>query len=211
MFCVRASYFFFCESCMVSGKRTALGMGLAFLVGVLAFFITFQAMRFFRASQGEPLEPAEKRKASGFQASYLKLSADEAERRFNLADERGKIVVVNLFATWCGPCREEMPELKQLAGDYGPRGVVFVAMSLDQDGERAGKTREEVLRQFIKDEAPPFPILLPSADSILRTMQQVPIPQTFLYDRQGRNARTIVGSIVGRDVKTSLEELLKEQ
>ncbi len=185
-------------------------MGLAFVIGVLVFFAVFQAVKQWSGTREEPLDPVDKRHAGEFQAFYFKAVADEPDKIWKLQEQMGKVVVVNLFATWCGPCREELPELKALAREYGPRGVVFAALSLDQEGERTNMTREQVLRQFLQEEAPPFPVLLPAKDSILWKTQEVPIPQTFLYDRHGRNARVIVGSIAGRNVKDSLEKLLKE-
>jgi thiol-disulfide isomerase/thioredoxin len=186
-------------------------MGLAFVIGVLVFFAVFQMVKLWGSPRDEPLDPIDKRHAGSFQAPYFKASADAPDKIWKLQDQAGKVVVVNLFATWCGPCREELPELEALAREYQPRGVVFAMVSLDQDGDHPGKSRDEALREFEKAEAPPFPLLVPAADSILWKTAQVPIPQTFLYDKHSRSARVIVGSISGRNMKASLEELLKEQ
>ena len=203
-------------------RQTSLGIGLAFVVGVLVFFTVFEAVKIFGHPHAEPLIPIEKRQPSSFQARYLPpagaagttsqtaTAAGTPERVFNLRDQQGKVVVVNIFATWCAPCRAELPDLKSLAREYAPRGVVFVAMSLDQEGEHPGKSRDEVLQEFVKQEDPPFPVLAPSSDSILWKTANVPIPQTFLYDKHGRNARVIVGGIEKADLRESIEELLKE-
>ena len=126
-----------------------------------------------------------------------------------LSDHKGKLVVVNYFATWCPPCIAEIPDLEELQKEFAPRGVVFIAISMDRTGERPDMTREQVLEAFLKQHAFTWPILLPPADHPLwRT--EFPIPQTYLYDRQGRKARSILGGVGGQGVKASLEELLKE-
>ncbi|HVT80452.1 MAG TPA: TlpA disulfide reductase family protein [Phycisphaerae bacterium] len=186
-------------------------MGLAFVTGVLVFAAVIQIMRRWEGDRPEPLTPAAERKAGELQAPYFAGGEGEAGRVWRLADQKGKVVVVNLFATWCPPCRQELPELKALAKEYGPRGVEFVALSLDQDGEVGKRTRDEVLAEFLQQEAMPMAVLVPARESILWKTQQLPIPQTFLYDREGRSARVIVGSIVGRGMRASLDELLREQ
>ena len=72
-------------------------------------------------------------------------------------------MVVNYFATWCGPCMEELPDLRKLAKEYEPKGVVFVAVAIDIDNEsKPGVTRDVILKEFAKSSQFPFPILLPS-------------------------------------------------
>jgi thiol-disulfide isomerase/thioredoxin len=77
---------------------------------------------------------------------------DSDGKRVQLRDLRGKIVVLNFWATWCGPCREEMPMLVEAEKEYGTRGIVFVGASLDDD-----KTRGKVTG-FVHDRGVDFPI-----------------------------------------------------
>jgi len=121
------------------------------------------------------------------------------------------VVVANYFATWCGPCMEELPDLKELAREYGPKGVVFVAVSLDRGAEdKDGSARDELLRKFTRERAFDWPILLPPDTSWVWRVD-FPIPQTFLYDKQGRLARKMLGGIRGQGIRASLNELLAEQ
>lgn len=209
--CMRVGVLFFCGGYMTNGwmTKSGLGVGLAFVVGVVVFFLTMQGVRRWGGFGGEALVEAGKRQAGTVEVPVLKGADGEEEKIWKLKDQAGKVVVVNLFATWCGPCREELPELKALAKEYEGR-VVFAAMSLDQDGERKGMGREAVLREFVKQEGLGYPVLVPSAESAMWKSASVPIPQTFLYDKKGRMARLVVGSIAGRDVRRSLEELLRE-
>jgi hypothetical protein len=105
---------------------------------------------------------------------------------------------------------EELPDLRKLAQDYEPKGVVFITVAMDIDGEsKPGVSRETVLKDFAQSRNFPFGILLPSLSSPLM-LNRAPIPQTFLFDRHGRKARSILGGIAGQGVQTSLDELLKE-
>src|SRR6266567_8042872 len=61
---------------------------------------------------------------------------DMKGQKVHLRDYRGKVVVLNFWATWCVPCREEMPMFVEMEKEYGPRGVVFVAASLDDRESR---------------------------------------------------------------------------
>jgi len=191
--------------------RTGMGMGAAFLIGVATFAAVFAILRYFNLGNTyEPLTPLTQRTAGALEMPVLSGAGDTTSVDWSLHDQAGKVVVVNYFATWCGPCMEELPDLIAVAKEFGPRGVVVVAVSLDQDNEREKDTpRETVLRAFAKDKALPFPILVPPADSIL-WKSSMPIPQTYLYDRQGRRARTILGGFDTKNLRASLEELLKE-
>ncbi len=118
--------------------------------------------------------------------------------------------MVNCFATWCPPCVAEMPDLVRIAKEYSPRGVVFAGVSIDHDGEQVkGKPREAVLREFVHAHGIPYPVLLPPAQSPLLNAE-FPIPQTYLYDRQGRLSQTILGAIDAPHIRAWLDELLKE-
>src|SRR5260370_22429569 len=75
-------------------------------------------------------------------------------QRVRLRDYRGKVVVLNFWATWCGPCKAELPMLVEAAKDYASRGVVFVAASLDDE-----KTRQQV-PAFISMHQISFPVWL---------------------------------------------------
>jgi thiol-disulfide isomerase/thioredoxin len=203
-------------------RRQALAVGLAFVVGTLVFFIVFQLVRIFGSGTHEPLTPIAERKPGGELAAQVLIPGGQGPAAiapaattpatWNIANERGRVVLVNYFATWCGPCMEETPDLVKIASEYAPRGVVTVAISVDQDADRAGgeSSRMRALRQYVETYKVPYPILVPPEDSVLWKMD-FPIPQTFLYDRQGRRARKIVGMADEASIRKSLEELLAER
>jgi thiol-disulfide isomerase/thioredoxin len=198
--------------------RTAGGLSLSFLVGVAVFAATFAAVSWLRAPRPEPIVPPGQRKPGNVVMPVLPRAARPADaanpagggaESWSLADHRGKVVVVNYFATWCAPCMAELPDLLAIARDFTPRGVDLAMVSVDQDGDSADKTRAEVLAAFARQHNPPFPILVPPPESVLSKVQ-VPIPQTFIYDKQGRLAQELMGQIDPPGLRATLEKLLAE-
>ena len=97
----------------------------------------------------------------------------------HLADYRGSVVLLNVWATWCDPCREEMPSIERLYRDLGPGGLRVVAVSVDDGGA------ESSIREFVKEYGLTFEILHDPTGRIMQTYQMVGVPGTFLIDREG--------------------------
>ena len=96
-----------------------------------------------------------------------------------LSDLRGRPVLLNLWATWCSPCREEMPSMNALYQDYHARGLVIIAIALDEEGK-------PIVVPFIQAYGLTFPVLL-DPQNMLGTRLQVPgIPTSYLLDKRGR-------------------------
>lgn len=203
-------------------NRRAPAVAWIFFFGSI-FFLAVRFLMFHFAS-GEPLTPIDKRMPGGLTAQIL-LPAPSASAApaspdtdpatlpapWRLADQRGRVVLVNYFATWCGPCLAETPDLVAIANDYRSKGLVTVAVSVDTDDDRVGgdRSRTSALQRYASRFDIPFPILVPPADSPLWNMN-FSIPQTFLFDRQGRRALHIVGAFNERSLRKSLDELLQE-
>jgi len=98
---------------------------------------------------------------------------------WTLRDLRGKVVLVNFWATWCPPCRKEMPDLNALYKQFGKRGLVILAIS----DEEAGK-----VKPFIAERKIAYPILLDPGRKVQGALAVEGIPKSFLYDREGRLA-----------------------
>ena len=128
--------------------------------------------------------------------------ADLAGSQWQLSDRRGKVVLVNFWATWCPPCREETPGLVRLYRDYRPRGVVMVGISMDDDPRQA-------VPPFLRQYGVPYTVLVP--DSGFQLANDIDsLPTTLLIDRQGRVARVYVGAVGEAEVEDELNILLKE-
>lgn len=98
----------------------------------------------------------------------------------SLAHLRGKPVLLNVWATWCHPCREEIPALQALHEKYAPQGLEVVGVSVDADGEEAG------IREFARDIKMTYPIWLDPEERVSSTFRLMGVPSTFLIDRQGQ-------------------------
>ncbi len=125
-----------------------------------------------------------------FTAAVSKMEADNERREqadftltelggkiWTLKEQRGKVVVLNFWATWCPPCRKEMPDLEMLYQQFKDQGLVILAIS-DED---AGK-----VRPFIAQQKVTYPILLDPGRKVNELFQIEGIPKTFVYDRNGK-------------------------
>jgi peroxiredoxin len=103
----------------------------------------------------------------------------------DLGDLRGRVVLVNFWATWCPPCVAEMPSLDRLARALGGEGLVVVGVSVDED--------ETALRAFVARHGLAFPILRDRGAHTAAAWRTAGYPQTFLVARDGTLVRTFLG------------------
>ncbi|MGQ0767083.1 MAG: TlpA disulfide reductase family protein [Gemmatimonadota bacterium] len=118
------------------------------------------------------------------------------------ADYEGSPMLLNVWATWCDPCREEMPSLESLHRDYGDRGLRIVAISIDDAGN------EELVREFAAEHKLTFDILHDPRASIMRDYQVRGVPQTFLVSRSGEIVATRFAEDWGSPVNRALVDSL---
>jgi len=105
----------------------------------------------------------------------------------NLADFKGKVVLLNIWATWCGPCRNEMPALDRLQAGLGGSDFEVVALSIDRGGMDA-------VRKFFADIGiGTLAMYLDSSGQALRTLSALGLPTTLLIDREGREIGRLIG------------------
>jgi peroxiredoxin len=104
-----------------------------------------------------------------------------------LQEQRGSVVFVNFWATWCPPCRDEAPSLQRLYGRLHEEGFEILAVSIDAPGQ--GKAVEEFRREFGLS----FPILLDPAKDAHAAFGVTGVPETYLIDASGRLAERFIG------------------
>ncbi len=97
----------------------------------------------------------------------------------SLEQQRGKVVLLNIWATWCHPCRDEIPELRAIHRRYRNRGLELIGVSVDTDGTDA------TIRTFMKDFQMTFPIWRDPDERISTQFLAVGVPATFLIDEEG--------------------------
>lgn len=112
----------------------------------------------------------------------------EGDRRKTLADYHGQVVLLNVWATWCAPCRVEMPSMQRLQQQFGPQGLKIVAVSIDDPGS------EEAIREFGKEYGLTFELLHDPAGEIRRTYQTTGVPETFVIARDGTIRKKVIGA-----------------
>jgi peroxiredoxin len=113
---------------------------------------------------------------------------DGTKRTKTLADYKGKVLLVNVWATWCEPCRVEMPSLEKLHREFGPQGLAIVALSVDDPGE------DEHVREFAKELGLTFEILLDPARKTATGYQVTGFPETFVIARDGTIRKKVIGA-----------------
>jgi peroxiredoxin len=154
--------------------------------------------------------PVELNNDEQFRAAMAGLEADDRKREhteftlkdlsgktWTFAELRGKVVLVNFWATWCPPCRKEMPDLETLYGRFGSKGLVVLGIS-DEEAAKVGP--------FIRERKISFPVLLDPGRKVNEEFVVEGIPKSFVYDREGK---LVAQSIDMRTQKQFLEMLGK--
>jgi len=99
---------------------------------------------------------------------------------------KGRVTLVNIWATWCIPCRAEMPAIEQLWRQLGPKGLRIVSISID-DGDVGD------VRSFARDYGLTFDILQDRSTHIKEVYQTTGVPESFLLDKQGLIVKKVIG------------------
>lgn len=97
----------------------------------------------------------------------------------SLEEQRGKVVLLNVWATWCHPCRTEIPELRVVHSKYKDRGFELIGVSVDADGD------DEPLRAFMREFEMTYPIWRDPDERVSAQFLVIGVPATFLIDREG--------------------------
>ncbi|MCF6210295.1 MAG: TlpA family protein disulfide reductase [Gammaproteobacteria bacterium] len=119
---------------------------------------------------------------------------------FQLSDMKGKVVVINFFASWCVSCGEETPTIERVSQDYAKKGVVFLAIAVD-DTERKAK-------EFIKKYGLTIPAGLDRAGEIKEAYGLYGMPTTFFIDKEGMVSYFHAGVVTEKLLEHEIEKLL---
>lgn len=128
---------------------------------------------------------------------------DASGHPVKLSDFRGKVVLLNFWATWCGGCQVEIPWFIEFQNQYKDNGLAVIGVSLDADGWKS-------VKPYVKEKAVNYTILIGNGD-VAQRYRVTAMPVTLLIDREGRIAATHTGLVNKQDYKAEVEMLLKEK
>jgi cytochrome c biogenesis protein CcmG/thiol:disulfide interchange protein DsbE len=135
------------------------------IVGVMA--VALGAASYFMRDQLFPV-------TVGAQAPNFKAKVLGANQVKTMADYKGQVILLNVWATWCEPCKQELPSLEKLYQEYGPKGLKLVAVSIDD------YVSEDSIAKFAKNFGITFEVLHDSTHAIERVYQTTGYPETFI-------------------------------
>ncbi len=142
-------------------------------VAIVVFMVTMKKGNYVPTAPGEP--------AIDFTLPDLE------GKQYSLKDYRGKVVFLNFWATWCEPCKEEMPSMEIMYQAFQRRGFEIIAVSVD-----SGDT--SVVKEFQKEYGLSFPILHDKRGKIKERYKTTGVPETFIIDQNGIIAEKIMGT-----------------
>ena len=119
-------------------------------------------------------------------------------KSYRLSDLKGKAIMINFFATWCPPCRAEMPALQEAFAEYESQGFLVLAVNLNETSV--------AIRAFQDKLGITFPILVDKDDRVSRLYDIIPLPTSYFVDRAG----IVQGKWTGEIRKEPLREMLKK-
>jgi peroxiredoxin len=139
----------------------------------------------------------------GFLAPDFELQTTDGET-VKLSDLRGEAILINLWATWCGPCRAEMPAIEKIYNEYKDDGLVVLAVNMTYTDSVSD------IAPFVEEYGLTFPILLDTNYSVGSSYQLRSLPSSFFIDRNGMINKVVIGGpMAGALLRTRVEEILK--
>ncbi len=114
--------------------------------------------------------------------------------KFDIASKRDRVVLLNLWATWCGPCRYEIPELQKLHVKYAPRGFEVIGVSVDEGGV-------DTVKDFVNEQKMTYPVAHDPEGKLASLFQTSVLPTSVLLDRTGKIVWKGLGIITPDDAE----------
>jgi thiol-disulfide isomerase/thioredoxin len=190
-------------------KKTLLIIGTV-VVLIVATIFADRATR-VKATTGSPVLKADSTdKPKGGELEPELTLKDLDDKNVSLSEYKGKVVLVNFWATWCEPCRGEIPELIELQHKYGPKGFVLLGIALDEEGKSVvapfvAKERFDVGGQKLPMD---YKILIGNDEAADKFGGLFGYPTSILISRDGKQVKRITGAIMVEDMAKEIESLL---
>ena len=185
-------------------KKYVLLFGVIFIGAILFFFEHFAEAPITVADVKTERKFEQKKSAVGYLAPGFNLRNLKGNYQ-SLDSFSGQVVVLNFWATWCVPCRVEMPSFEKLYRRYRSEGVAVLAVTLD-------KNSKQKVESFVDEHRISFPILLDEEGEVERLYPSMTIPFTYVIDREGRVVARVDGAKNWGSKETfeAIEYLLKK-
>ncbi len=122
---------------------------------------------------------------------------------FQLSDQKGKVILFNIWATWCAPCHQETPEFVQLYNTYKEKGLVVLGVSIDEQGR-------SVVDPFVEKYEVNYPIIIDDGSIMEKYGPTMGIPTSYIIDKKGHLRYFAVGPLTIKELLPRIEELLYE-
>jgi len=120
---------------------------------------------------------------------------------FSLSAHNGKVVMLNIWATWCAPCAEEVPDFVDLYEKYKDQGLVVLGVSIDKQGE-------SVVKPFMEKHGVTYPVVIDRGTIMDKYGPTMGIPTTYIIGREGNLQYFAVGALTKRELEPRLKKLL---
>jgi len=170
--------------------------GLALIIIAIVAWHALPRAQAFAPAGSEDCAPAQEADAVAPELTLEELSG----RELALQGMAGEVVLVNTWATWCPPCRKELPALEAVHRRYDDQGLIVL-------GVNVGESRDEVQR-FVTRSGLTFPILLDPNEDSLRAFGSISLPSSFLIDRDGKVRARWFGATCERELENAILPLL---
>jgi peroxiredoxin len=143
------------------------------------------------------LKPSAKRNAA---PDFVLTDADG--RKVKLSDYKGKVVLLNFWATWCGPCKLEIPWFVEFEKAYKDKGFAVLGVSMDDEGW-------EIVKPYIQDKQVNYRVMVATEEVAQKYGGVEALPTTFMIDREGKIASTHIGLVAKKDYENEIAQLLR--
>lgn len=145
--------------------------------------------------------------------SLISFSNSAKAPDFNLKDQygvthslenyKGKVIFLNFWATWCPPCKKEMPDIENIYKEYGENKKDVVILGVNSE-------KENEVKKFLKDKGYTFPIVIDENSEVMRKYFIQAFPTSFVIDKEGNVYGYVMGGLTKEQIKQVIEEVLKK-
>ena len=121
----------------------------------------------------------------------------------SLENYKGKVIFLNFWATWCPPCKKEMPDIENIYKEYGENKKDVVILGINSEKENEAK-------KFLKDKGYTFPTVIDENSEVMRKYFIQAFPTSFVIDKEGNVYGYVMGGLTKEQIKQVIEEVLKK-